>query len=139
MVDTLRTNVLQRPAIKFSIEEKGADIHASSPVPRNGAHHCEFRFRDCSLTGLAFDIHKCESIENDLLTLCACDMECRMNEQVSDTKFAIQHPSDKIFRHNVLGHCECKCLRKETLSNIPANFRPSNIIKPVLRRNHRIF
>jgi len=53
----------------YSLEDTGADIHASGPVPRNGAYHYDVRFRDHTLTGLALHMGGGHNVENSLAAL----------------------------------------------------------------------
>jgi UDP-N-acetylmuramate--alanine ligase len=64
-----RLNDLAQPVTTYSLEDTGADIHASGPVPRNGAYHYDVRFRDHVLTGLTLHMGGAHNVENSLAAL----------------------------------------------------------------------
>jgi UDP-N-acetylmuramate--alanine ligase len=64
-----RLKDLAGPATTYSQEDTGADIHASGPVPVNGAYHYDVRFRDHTLTGLTLHMGGGHNVENSLAAL----------------------------------------------------------------------
>lgn len=61
-----RLHDLAKPVTTYSLEDTGADIHASGPVPRNGAYHYDVRFRDHVLTGATLHMGGGHNVENSL-------------------------------------------------------------------------
>lgn len=64
-----RLKDLARQATTYSLEDTGADIHASGPVPENGAYRFDVRMGDRILTGLTLHMGGGHNVENSLAAL----------------------------------------------------------------------
>jgi UDP-N-acetylmuramate--alanine ligase len=79
-----RLKDLAGPATTYSQEDTGADIHASGPVPVNGAYHYDVRFRDHTLTGLTLHMGGGHNVENSLVALAVGRIMGLTDEQMRD-------------------------------------------------------
>ncbi len=79
-----RLKDLAGPAKTYSLEDTGADIHASGPVPVNGAYHYDVRFRDHTLTGLTLHMGGGHNVENSLVALAVGRIMGLTDEQMRD-------------------------------------------------------
>jgi UDP-N-acetylmuramate--alanine ligase len=57
---------LRRPIATYDLEDSGTDIHASSPVPRDGAYHYDVHAWDWTLSGLTLPMGGRHNVENSL-------------------------------------------------------------------------
>ncbi|NDC76538.1 MAG: UDP-N-acetylmuramate--L-alanine ligase [Chitinophagia bacterium] len=57
---------LRRPVATYDLEDSGTDIHASSPVPRDGAYHFDVHAWEWTLTGLTLPMGGRHNVENSL-------------------------------------------------------------------------
>ena len=57
---------LRRPVSTYDLEDNGTDIHASSPVPRDGAYHYDVHAWDWTLPGLMLPMGGRHNVENSL-------------------------------------------------------------------------
>jgi UDP-N-acetylmuramate--alanine ligase len=64
-----RLNDLKGPVTTYSLEDKGADIHSSSPVPRDGAYHYDVHFADHTIEGLTLHMGGLHNVENSLASI----------------------------------------------------------------------
>lgn len=61
-----RMGDLRRPVSTYDLEDNGTDIHASSPVPRDGAYHYDVHAWDWTLPGLMLSMGGRHNVENSL-------------------------------------------------------------------------
>ena len=64
-----RLTDLKGPVTTYSLEDKGADIHSSSPVPRDGAYHYDVHFTDHTIEGLTLHMGGLHNVENSLASI----------------------------------------------------------------------
>lgn len=64
-----RLRDLQGPVTTYSLEDKGADIHASGPVPRDGAYHYDVHGRGWTLTDVTLNMGGRHNVENSLVAI----------------------------------------------------------------------
>lgn len=64
-----RLSELKRPLTTYALEDKGADIHASSPVPRDGAYHYNVHIGDHAIEGLTLQMGGLHNVENSLVAV----------------------------------------------------------------------
>lgn len=64
-----RLTDLKGPVTTYSLEDKGADIHSSSPVPRDGAYHYDVHFTDHTIEGLTLHMGGLHNVENSLVSI----------------------------------------------------------------------
>lgn len=57
---------LRGPVATYDLEDSGTDIHASSPVPRDGAYHYDVHAWDWTLPGLTLPMGGRHNVENSL-------------------------------------------------------------------------
>ncbi len=79
-----RLKDLAGPVTTYSLEDTGADIHASGPVPRNGAYHYDVRFSDHTLTGLTLHMGGAHNVENSLAALAVGRIMGLTDDQMRD-------------------------------------------------------
>jgi UDP-N-acetylmuramate--alanine ligase len=64
-----RLRDLQGPVTTYSLEDKGADIHASSPVPRDGAYHYHVHGQGWTLNDVTLNMGGRHNVENSLVAI----------------------------------------------------------------------
>ena len=64
-----RLRDLQGPVTTYSLEDKGADIHASGPVPRDGAYHYDVHGRGWTLSDVTLNMGGRHNVENSLVAI----------------------------------------------------------------------
>ena len=64
-----RLRDLQGPVTTYSLEDKGADIHASGPVPRDGAYHYDVHGRGWTLNDVTLNMGGRHNVENSLVAI----------------------------------------------------------------------
>lgn len=64
-----RLRDLQGPITTYSLEDKGADIHASGPVPRDGAYHYNVHGGDWTLKDVTLNMGGRHNVENSLVAI----------------------------------------------------------------------
>lgn len=64
-----RRKDLQGPVTTYSLEEKGADIHASSPVPRDGAYYYDVFGQGWTLKDVVLHMGGRHNVENSLVAI----------------------------------------------------------------------
>jgi UDP-N-acetylmuramate--alanine ligase len=64
-----RLSELKHPLTTYALEDKGADIHASSPVPRDGAYHYNVHVSDHVIEGLTLHMGGLHNVENSLVAV----------------------------------------------------------------------
>ena len=64
-----RLRDLQGPVTTYSLEDKGADIHASGPVPRDGAYHYNVHGHGWTLNDVTLNMGGRHNVENSLVAI----------------------------------------------------------------------
>lgn len=64
-----RLRDLQGPVTTYSLEDKGADIHASGPVPRDGAYHYHVHGQGWTLNDVTLNMGGRHNVENSLVAI----------------------------------------------------------------------
>lgn len=64
-----RLQDLQGPVTTYSLEDKGADIHASGPVPMDGAYHYDVFGKGWTLKNVVLNMGGRHNVENSLVAI----------------------------------------------------------------------